>query len=837
MRLTVNGKSETVDPRAEFSLLHVLREELDLTAAKPGCGEGECGACSVLVDGTVTRSCVTSATSVADRNIDTLEGLRSDNVWATVVGAFADERAFQCGYCTPGMVVVAGALLRSNPDASADDIIDALNGNICRCGTYPRILRAISRAADSLRAGRRITWGPSDARATDSTDGDFRFDSGAPTPWDMADPGDRDWFVRLGEGLMVVLPPDQAEHVNEQRGGAWSTQGGAWLHVAPDGHVTAFTGKVDVGQDNRTALTAVVARELNTPAEGVDLIMGDTDFCPFDIGTFGSRSTEDAGGVLAAAASAACAWIDSHGGRVAPGTATTINASANFDPRPTAEIHSADLDRRSAFDIASGRTHYTSDVRVDGMVDGRALRPPVHGARLDGADASQHSGDSEARLVVEDALAGVVASDAYLSEKALSDMHAKWDSPERPSDADLQGYLRSHPIEERGWEGAYEDSSGDPDAALTRAAQTYEATFTTSYIAHAPLETRCAVATWRGDRVTVLTGTQRPFGVREQVADELGVSPDRVRVIVPPTGSGYGGKHTGEAAIEAARLARATGKPVKVRWSRADEFRYAYFRPAAVIDIGAGLGEDGRITAWQHTNINSGPMGIGTPYQIPDFRVRYQPADSPLRTGSYRALAATANNFARESAMDELAHMAGEDPVDFRLRHLDDDRLSHVLWQVADRGRWNQGGKSGDGALGIACGFEKDGRIATLVEIEQAKEAEFRLRRIVAAYDCGAIVDPNNLRNQIEGALVMGLGGALFERIRFDKGRVTNGSMKQYRVPRFRDVPDIEVILVDQPKEPSVGAGETPIIAIAPAVANAIFALTGERRRSLPLLP
>lgn len=836
MRLTVNGKPETVDPRPEFSLLHVLREDLDLTAAKPGCGEGECGACSVLVDGIVIRSCVTAATTVADHEVETLEGLRNDNVWATVVAAFADERALQCGYCTPGMVVAAGALLRSNPDPSPDDIAVALNGNICRCGTYPRIARAITRAAESLRAGRHVSLESRERWATDSSDADERFDAGAPSPWDLTDPEDRDWFARLGEGLMVVLPPDQAEHVNDDRGGAWSTPGGAWLHVATDGHVTAFTGKVDVGQDNRTALTAIVARELNVHADTVDLVMGDTDFCPYDIGTFGSRSTSDAGGVLAALASAARAWLDGHGSHVAPGTTITIKASASFDPRPAAELDSTDLDRRSAFELASGRTRFTTDITAAGMVHGGALHPPVHGARLASADALHQPTDEGARTVVDESFAGVVAPDAYRADKALTDLQAKWQAPDRPSDTDLEAYLRSHPTDEQGWEGAFEDSSGDSDKALAKAAVSYEQTFTTAYLAHTPLETRCAVASWNGVRVTVLTGTQRPFGVREQLASALDIAVENVRVIVPPTGSGYGGKHTGEAAIEAATLARAAGQPVKVRWSRADEFSFAYFRPAAVIDIRAGLDDSGRITAWQHSNINSGPMAISTPYDIRDFRVRYQPADSPLRTGSYRALAATANNFARESAMDELAHLCGEDPLDFRLRHLNDDRLSNVLRQVAHTGGWSASARSGRAAMGIACGYEKDGRIATLVEVQQSADSSIRLTRIVAAYDCGAIVDPTNLRNQIEGALVMGVGGALFERIHFEKGRVTNGSMKRYRVPRFGDVPPIEVILVDQPSEPSVGAGETPIIAIAPAIANAIFALSGERRRSMPLL-
>jgi len=564
--------------------------------------------------------------------------------------------------------------------------------------------------------------------------------------------------------------------------------------------------------------------------------MGDADFCPYDIGTFGSRSTEDAGGVLGSVAAAAYAWIHAHGGEVTLGTRSVVEARADSELRPSEHKDQTVLERRSALDIASGQTRYTSDLAVSGMAHGRAAHQPVHGAVLTSADAAALADRPDTLAVVEATFAGVVAPDPYRADAAISDLAMRWDVPDLPSDASLNDYLRSHPTEERGWEGSFHDGRGNVDRAMASAAQTYEATFTTAYLAHVPLETRCAIASWDGDRVTVWTGTQRPFGVREQIANELDIAPANVRVIVPPTGSGYGGKHSGEAAVEAVRLARASNRPVKVRWSRADEFSHAYFRPAAVIDIRAGLNDRGRISAWQHTNINSGPMAIGTPYDIATFEVRYQPADSPLRTGSYRALAATANNFARESAMDELAHLAGEDPLEFRLRHLRDERLVEVLTQVARTGKWVARETSAGRGIGVACGFEKGGRIATLVEVQQPEVGEIKLTRIVAAYDCGAVVDADNLRNQIEGALVMGLGGALFEAVHFDKGRITNGSMKEYRVPRFRDVPPVEVVLIDRSGEPSVGAGETPIIAIAPAIANAIFALTGERRRSIPLL-
>ncbi|HEY5489265.1 MAG TPA: molybdopterin cofactor-binding domain-containing protein, partial [Candidatus Limnocylindrales bacterium] len=479
---------------------------------------------------------------------------------------------------------------------------------------------------------------------------------------------------------------------------------------------------------------------------------------------------------------------------------------------------------------------YTSDLALPGMAHGRAAHPPVHGARLVSADFSAVPQGAVIATVHEPGFVGVVAADPFSAASAIAAVEVGWDTPDLPGEAELDAYLRSHPIDESGWEGAFEDGRGNVERALGKAALTYDASFTTAYLAHAPLETRCAVAVWDEGRVTIWTGTQVPFGVRERVAAELSVDESNVRVIVPATGSGYGGKHSAEAAVEAAKLARASGRPVKVRWSRADEFAHAYFRPAALIDIRAGLDDRGRVTAWQHTNINSGPMGIRSPYEIANVHVRYQPADSPLHTGSYRALAATANNFARESAMDELAHLAGEDALDFRLRHLKDDRLADVLVQAADRGGWSTRAESAGRGVGIACGFEKGGRIATCVEVSQPTVGEFMLTRIVAAYDCGRVIDPDNLRNQIEGALVMGLGGAMFEAVHFEHGRITNGAMEKYRVPRFSDVPPIDVILVDRPTEASVGAGETPIIAIAPAIANAIFALTGERWRSLPLL-
>jgi isoquinoline 1-oxidoreductase len=326
--------------------------------------------------------------------------------------------------------------------------------------------------------------------------------------------------------------------------------------------------------------------------------------------------------------------------------------------------------------------------------------------------------------------------------------------------------------------------------------------------------------------------------VRGELAQALGVPEDRVRVIVPDTGAGYGGKHTGEAAVEAARLARAAKRPVKLVWTREEEFTWAYFRPAGVIEARAGASRDGLLTAWEFHNYNSGGSGLEAPYAVANRRVAFHNSRSPLRQGSYRALASTANHFARESVIDELAHAVGLDPLAFRLKNLRDARLRAVLQAAANRFGWAEAKSSPERGVGLACGTEKGGYVATCAEVtvDRASGA-VKVARAVSAFECGAIVNPDQLKNQVEGALVQGLGGALFEAIRYEDGMLTNGRFSRYRVPRFSDTPSIEVVLLDRKDLPSAGAGEAPIVAIAPAIGNAIHAATGVRLTALPMVP
>ena len=824
--LTVNGTERSVPATA--SLLSLLRGELGLTGAKPGCGEGECGSCTVLVDNRPVRACQQQVADIAGRNVTTIEGLLRDGRLHPVQQAFVEVGAAQCGYCTPGVVLSVVALLARHPDPDDDAVNKALSGNLCRCGAYTCIRKAVRRAVE-LTAGPGIAGEvPVTAGTEDWKLPDLRIDGPRPArPWDMTEPEDRDWFGVLGDGLVVVLPPRRPAP------GTWSTSGGAWLHVGGDGIVTAFTGKVDMGQDNRTALRLLVAEELRIPVDRVRLAMGDTDLCPYDMGTFGSRSMPDAGSALSqVAAHARSLSAPSPGSR-----RIEIVTDEPTVTRPSQwRIAGAPHIPPATIEAVTGTRKFVTDLSMPGLWHGAMLRPPVFGAVLGHLDATALDGRGDVVVVRTAAGTGVVARDSAQARTALAELVAEWEVPEAPSDSDLEAFLRSHPAAGAdGWNGPFHYELGEPEIALKDAAVREDATYTTAYLAPAALENRAAVAVWDHDgRLTIWTGTQTPFPVRAQVAAALGLDEQDVRVIVPPTGGGFGGKHAAGVATEAAILAREIGEPVRVAWSRSEEFTVGTLRPAAVIDVAAGATGDGELTAWTFTNINSGQAAIATPYRVANQRLDYQPAESPLAQASYRALAANANNFARESHLDELAHRLGRDPVEFRLANLADERLADVLRAAAERFGWAAG--HDNSGRGVACGLEKEGRVATAAQVVVGRDGHLRVVRLVTAYECGAVVNPGTVVNQIEGATVLALGGALFEAVHFSAGAITNGSFSGYRVPRISDVPPIEVVLLNRADLPSAGAGETPMIAVAPAVANAIFDATGRRLRSLPLI-
>jgi nicotinate dehydrogenase subunit B len=690
--------------------------------------------------------------------------------------------------------------------------------------------------------------------------------------------GRRDFFRLMGCGVAVVLVARDAGALQESGRGGGGFRGeelpneiSAWLHIGDTGAVTVYTGKVEMGQNIRTSLTQAVSEELRVEPPRISLVMGDTDLVPWDMGTFGSRTTPTMNLELRRVASvardvmlelAASTWnVD--GKRLVAGDGrvhdrdtgrsieyaklaqdqTFAKAVVENDPlTPAADwrVAGQPMPKVDGRDFVTGRHRYASDVQLPGLLHGKVLRPPSFGAELVSVDLGPAQAMPGVTAVHDGSFVGVTAPSVEAAARALGAIKAEWKESATGSSAQIFEYLKSHP--QSGGEGEGRGRSGDETGSIGQgmaaAAHRLEAVYNIAYIAHAPLEPRAAVAEWKDGKVTVHTGSQRPFAVRDEVTEAFHLSAGRVRVLIPDTGAAYGGKHTGEAAVEAARLARAAGAPVKVVWTRQEEFTWAYFRPAGVIEIKGGVAADGTLTAWEFHNYNSGGSGIGTPYQVANQRIQFHPCDSPLRQGSYRGLAATANHFARECHMDDLAHAAGLDPLAFRYKNLTDERLKAVFAAAADSFGWGHGKPAAGHGFGIAGGAEKGGYIATCAEVSVDRSTgAVRVLRVVTAFECGAIVNPDGLRNQIAGANVMGLGGALFEAIQFENGRILNNRFAQYRVPRFSDVPRIDVVLVDRKDLPSAGAGETPLICLAPAIGNAVFAATGVRLRSLPMLP
>ncbi len=683
----------------------------------------------------------------------------------------------------------------------------------------------------------------------------------------------RDFFKFLGAGVLIVSVLKPAVIAQESGGGARRGDSlpkeiDAWLHIGENGKVTVYTGKVEVGQNIRTSLSQAVSEELKVPIAHIELVMGDTQLTPFDMGTFGSRTTPTMNPQLrkvAAAARemliglAAAQWKtdrqhlvaadgkirDSQSNRSVDYAALTkgqqlaqtVSSDQALIPAAEWKVAGQPVRKVNGHDFVTGQHRYPADQKLPDMLYGKVLRPAAFDATLVSVD-TQKAEQMGAVVVHDGNFVGVAAPTSDLAAAAVGAIHAEWKSEPQPSNKELFDYLRKNTVEGNDPTGDGDRyDTGSVDQALASADHKLQQTYTVQYIAHVPLEPRAAVAKWDGDKLTVWTGTQRPFGVRGQLAEAFHIPEDHVRVRMPDMGSGYGGKHTGETAIEAARLARAAKRPVKVVWTREEEFSWAYFRPAGVMDVTSGVRGDGTITAWEFHNYNSGSAGIRTYYEIPNQRIVFHAVRSPLRQGSYRALAATANHFARESHMDEVAHAVKMDPLEFRLKNLKNDRLRAVFEAAAKQFGWGRSKAAGQG-FGMGGGYEKLGNVATFAEVNvDRKSGDVKIVRVVTAFECGAIVNPDGLRNQIEGSNVQGLGGALFEAIEFENGKILNGRLSEYRIPRFSDVPVLETVLLDRKDIPSVGAGECPMMGLAPAIANAIFDATGVRLRALPLVP
>ncbi len=689
----------------------------------------------------------------------------------------------------------------------------------------------------------------------------------------------RDFMKVFGAGITVFFTVDgllafqEPTRLPQGRGG-YPSDFNAYLHVGVDGRVQCFTGKVELGQGAMTALPQLIAEELDVPLDKVDITLGDTDRCPTDMGTFGSLTIRMFGPPFRAAAAEARAvlvQIAAERLEVPIDRLKTEDGAVIDTSRPTVRVTYAELTqgkaierhlekppavkapaafkvigksvpRRDIGDKVTGKATYAGDIQLPGLLHAKLVRPPAHGAKLVSADTSQASGIEGVQVVHEGELIAALHKYPDVAERARDAIKARWEMP--PATVD-DVTIFDHLVRNAPRGQAVGTPAGDLAEGERRAASVFDSTFYNSYVAHAPLETHAATVNIEGDRIKVWASTQAPFGVRNQVAQALGVTQDRVHVVMPPyVGGGFGGKTSGPQAVEAARLAKITGKPVQVTWSRAEEFFYDTFRPAAVVKIKSGIEGAGRLVLWDFTVYAAGDRNADTFYDVPNQRTMahggwsgQQPAGyHPFGVGPWRAPSVNTNTFARESQMDIMAAKAGIDPVEFRRRNLSDKRMLRVLDAAAERFKWTPGKAPSGRGVGVALAIYSGSYVATMAEVAVNRSTgAVTVNRIVCAEEIGLVVNPEGTRLQMEGSLTMGLGYALSEEVHFKDGKVLDTGFDSYGITHFSWVPKIETIIIDAPELAASGGGEPPIVGVGAVIANAIFDATGARLYHLPM--
>ncbi|MFY9724460.1 MAG: molybdopterin cofactor-binding domain-containing protein [Bryobacteraceae bacterium] len=684
----------------------------------------------------------------------------------------------------------------------------------------------------------------------------------------------RDFFGVAGAGLFVFFGVDLAEAQEpgrlpgRQRG---PTDLNAYLKIGADGRVTCLVGKVELGQGAMTELAMGLAEELDVSLATVDVAVGDTELCPYDMGTFGSMTTPLLWPVVRkAGAEAKAALLEMAAERLhvpaaqLQAEAGTIRESGkpsnvvtygqlvegkrierhleNVPVKASGfEVIGTSPRRKDGPDKVTGRAQYAGDIVLPGMLHAAILRPPAHGAKLRSADTSAAEKVSGARVVKDGGMIAVLHQRRDLAVAALGKIQAEWENPPAgPDDQTIFDHIQKTAPQPR-----VVGQSGDLAEGERLASSVIEETYWNSYVAHAPMETHSATAQVEDGNVTVWASSQAPFQVKGAVVAALEMPPAKVRIISRYVGGGFGGKTEADQGVEAARLAKITGKPVQVVYSRQEEFFYDRFRPAAVMKIRAGVAA-GKIVLWDGQVFGAGEREADPFYEIPHKRVTSAggwmggnpPGMNPFAVGAWRAPSVNSNTFARESQIDVLAAKVRMDPLEFRLNNLTDARLRRVLETAAKQFGWKAGrAPSGRGA-GMACGIYSHACNATMAEVEVNRATGgVEVRRVVMALDEGLVVNPDGMRQQAEGCVMMGLGYALTEEVRFRNGEVLDTNFDSYQIPRFSWLPKIEIVLVDNPEMPALGGGEPPIIGMGAAVANAIFDAVGARVLQLPMTP
>jgi nicotinate dehydrogenase subunit B len=678
----------------------------------------------------------------------------------------------------------------------------------------------------------------------------------------------RDFLKISGNGIFIFITTGTFGAIAlQQQRRSYPANFDAYLKIGENGRVSLFCSKIEMGQGIITSMAQMLAEELDVKLDSIDMVMGDTMLCPWDSGTTGSRSTKYYGPPLRRAGAEARAILlqmASERMNIVPerlvvknGVVSDIMNAANkvtyaelvkgkqidrhisdISIKPVSEytVSGTPTLRTDARSKVTGVAKFTADLILPGMLYAKVLRPPSHDAALVSVDVSKARNFTGAIVVQVDDLVAVLHEKPDLAEHALALVSSKWDVPE--PDVDNRSIF-DH-LKKAAPDGRVHVEKGSLAEGHAAAKRRVESEFYNHYVAHAPIEPYAVLARVEHEKVTVWASTQAPFRVQRTVAETLEIPEEKVHVITPFVGGGFGGKKSGQQISEAVRLSKITGHPVQLAWTRREEFYYDTFRPAAVVQLESGINAEGRITFWECDILFTGSRSSEPIYNIPHFHVKTRSAGGvhPFGTGAWRGPGSNTNVFAMESHTDILAQAAGMDPLSFRMNNLADERMIRVLNTAAGKfGNDFKKSPSGRG-YGISCTNYLNTYVATIAHVSVDKSTgKVKVKQIVCAQDMGEIINPQGARLQIEGGITMGLSAALSEEVEFSGGKILTKNFDSYQITRFTDVPQIDVGLVDNPDTPPQGCGEPAITTVGAALANAIFDAVGARVYTLPMTP
>jgi nicotinate dehydrogenase subunit B len=684
----------------------------------------------------------------------------------------------------------------------------------------------------------------------------------------------RDFLKLAGGGIVLFFTIGELPAIAQQRQArALPTDFNAFLRITENGRIACYVGKIEMGQGIVTSLAQMLADELDTALESIDMVMGDTDLCPWDRGTFGSLSTRSFSPALRAAGAEArlvllelasehlsvpaanlavengIVFEKDHPqhrvsyGELAHGRSIERHATGKAVVKKFSEFRIMNTShlRRDGREKVTGKTVYAADMRLPGMLYAKILRPPSHASKLVDVDIAEAKLVKDVVIIHEGTLVAALHRLPDRAEYALSKIKARYETPPAAFDDNT---VFDHLLKAAAG-GKIVAQQGDINKGKAESAAIVTSTFLDGYKAHAAMEPHAALAVIENGKATVWASTQNPFTCKEEIAHELGFSSENVRVITPYVGGGFGGKTRNLQAAEAARLAQLSGKPVQVAYTRKEEFFFDAFRPAAVVTITSGIDALGKMSAWEYNVYFAGDRGAAHFYTIPnavttafDASVNGAEGPHPFATGAWRAPGNNTNTFARESQIDIMASKAGVDPIEFRLQNMTDKKMRGVLTLAAEKFGWVAAKAPSKRGIGVACGIDAGTPVAAIAEVEvDASTGTVRVKRVVCVQDMGLVVNPEGATIQMEGCITMGLGYALSEHVRFKGGEIMEENFDTYDIPRFSWLPTIETAFVTDNEAPPQGGGEPAIILMGAVIANAVYDAVGARVFQLPITP